>query len=157
VASIGPDHRRIDRFLLLMIPAAFFVYQSTRPLMRLQADVPTQFLDAIPGARSNHRAAEERVARAYWNCAVTFVQWRHTYGSPLPQDPTDDFRIDAKTYGADAASEASRLHYWNKLREAWLLPASWRQSREWSTAWVIDPATRAVNRLSDSFKELFKA
>jgi hypothetical protein len=138
-----------------LIPAALFVYLSTRPLMRLQADAPPQFLDA--NARSRHRAGEERVARAYWNCAVTFVQWRHSYGSPLPQDPTDDFRIDARTYGADAASEASRLHYWNKLREAWLLPASWRQSREWSTAWIIDPATRAANWLGDSFKELFKA
>jgi hypothetical protein len=156
VASIGPEHRRIDRFLLVVIPAAFFVYQSTRPLMRLQADVPPQFQDVSPGARSSHRASDERVARAYWNCAVTLVQWRYTYGTPLPQDPPDDFRIDAKTYGADLAGEGTRLRYWSKLREAWLLPECWRQSREWTIAWIMDPASKAANSLSDFLRGLVK-
>lgn len=125
--------------------------------MKLQGDVPPQFLDGSPAARPSHRASEERVAQAYWNCAVTLIQWKHTYGTPLPENPPDDFRIDAKTYGADAAGEASRLRYWNKLREAWLLPECWRQSREWSVAWLTEPVSKAANGLSDYFGDLFRA
>lgn len=157
MASIGPEHRRIDRLLLVLIPVAFFVYESTRPLMTLQADVPSRFMEASPGDDSSRRASKQRAAQAYWNCALTFVQWKYTYGAPLPEDPPDDFRIDAKTYGADAAGAASRLRYWNRLREVWLLPGSWRQSREWSTSWLTEPVVKAATGLSDFFKELFRA
>ena len=157
VASIGPNNRQIDRFLLVLIPAALFVYLSTRPMMRLQADAPPEFLGPSAVARSHRRQAEERVARAYWDSAVTFVQWEHTYGTPLPENPPDDFRIDAQTYGAEAAGQSARLRYWNKLRETWLLPMSWRQSREWSTSWFTDPLARAANSLGQFFKDLFKA
>lgn len=157
VTSIGPNNRKIDRFLLVLIPAALFVYLSTRPMMRLQADAPPEFLGPSAVARFNRRQAEDRVARAYWDCAVSLVQWEHTYGTPLPEYPPDDFRIDVKTYGSDAASQPTRLRYWNKLRETWLLPISWRQSREWSTAWLTEPVHKAVNWLGDTFRDLFKA
>ena len=155
MSSLGPNHRQIDKFLLLIIPAGLFVYLSTRPLMRLQADPPAQFLRT--NRQSGARSSEERLARGYWDCAITFVQWKYTYGTPLPEDPPDAFRIDAKTYGADANSQPSRLRYWSKLRETWLAPASWRQDREWSTSWLTEPVTKIVNWLDDWFKDLFRA
>ncbi|HLI34556.1 MAG TPA: hypothetical protein VKW70_05885, partial [Terriglobia bacterium] len=59
--------RTIDRLLVLVVPAGLFIYASTRPLMRLQADMPMEFF-LKPRREPMSRAAAENVARAYWDC-----------------------------------------------------------------------------------------
>src|SRR3954470_8208053 len=51
---------------------------SFRSEFRLRPEMPVEFLDGKPMA-PKERAFEERVARAYWNCAVEQVQWKYGY------------------------------------------------------------------------------
>jgi hypothetical protein len=99
--------------------------------------MPKGFADAPKGASAADRAAEYRIANAYWECAVTFVQFEYSYGSMLPDAVPDDFRIDP-TYGAGAGPEA-RLHYWEQFRRMWLKPEAWRRDRGWNTMWLTQP------------------
>jgi hypothetical protein len=60
-------NRKLDRLLILIVPAALFVYLSTRPHVRLRADMPRQFVDIPASAGPKQREAEERLAREYWS------------------------------------------------------------------------------------------
>lgn len=149
-------NRRADRILIIALPAALFVYASTRPVLRLQGTMPAQFADIRPSVSAAQRAEEERIAGAYWNCAVTLMQWRYTYGSPLPEDPPDDFQIDAAdaVFQRDAAS--SRLLYWQRLRRVWTLPQAWEASREWSTHWLTQPVSNGAEGIREYFRDLIR-
>ena len=149
-------NRTVDRFLLVAIPAGLFVYASTRPIVRLRADMPSQFVDAPASASAKHRAEEERTARAYWNCAVTLIQWKHSYGSPLPEMPPPEFRIDEKPVAPGMVSDA-RLRYWHRLQSLWLSPEVWTASRGWSTQWLTEPIAQAAGGIEDYFGSLLKS
>jgi hypothetical protein len=149
-------NRTIDRFLIVAVPAGLFVYASTRPIVRLRADMPAQFVDAPASASAKHRAEEERMARAYWNCAVALVQWKHSYGSPLPEIPPAEFRIDEKTAPASEAASLSRLRYWHQLQSLWLSPEVWTASREWNTQWLTETIAHVVEGIEDYFGDLLK-
>src|SRR5579863_4595641 len=113
-------NRAIDKILILLIPTALFLYASNRNVLRLRAVMPLQFVDTSVSPRQ--RASEEQIAREYWNCALTFVQWKYTYGSPLPAEPPEDFRIDDRLIGGAGAGPSSRLRYWHRLQQLWLSP-----------------------------------
>lgn len=161
VKSSGPRslhyNRGLDKVVILLIPAAFFVYASTRTVLRLRAVMPTQFVEAPATATPRQRAAEERIALAYWNCALTFIQWKHTYGSVLPEEPPADFRIDDKAIGPPGAGAASRLRYWRRLRQLWFLPDAWASSPEWSTQWLTGPVIKVVDAVESFVNGLWRS
>lgn len=92
---------------MVTVPVVLFVYASTRPIMRLRADMPSRFRDASKTAGVAQRLAEQRLAEAYWNCALTFIQWKYSYGSPLPDDPPDEFRIKVAMPAGPGPSNAN--------------------------------------------------
>ena len=159
--SSGPRsllyNRAIDKILILLIPTALFMYASNRNVLRLRAVMPLQFIDASVSPRQ--RASEERIAYEYWNCALKFVQWKYTYGSPLPAEPPEDFRIDDRSVDRPGAGAgpASRLRYWRRLQQLWLSPDSWTASREWSTGWLTEPIMKVVDGLESYVSSLWKA
>lgn len=146
--------RRFYRFLFVVVPLGFFIYASTRPLNHLKAVVPPGFVDTQTQTGPAQRAAEEQVAQAYWNCALTYVQWQYSYGAALPVAPSDEFRLNGNTAPV-AEPDASRLRYWNRLRQAWLEPSSWVSSREWSTDWFTAPLLRSWGSFKDFLDDTF--
>ncbi len=147
-------NRRIDRILLLIVPAALFVYASTRPHVRLRVKMQPQFVDVRPSASREERAAEERLAQEYWQLVLSDIQWKHTYGSPLPDLPPEEFRVSNPTLNPGQAS-SSRLRYWRRLQKIWALPSSWETSQEWSTDWLTEPINKALVWLRNYVKDLF--
>lgn len=166
------SERKVDRFLIVAVPVALFVYASTRPIARLRADVPPRFVDVPASASRKQRAEEERRAQAYWNCALSFVQWRYTYGSPLPDDPPEDFRVGAESavpteaaagaapaagHSKDRSQDQARLRYWRRLRQVWTSPDCWSFSREWSTQWLTEPVMGAVRWIENYLGDLTRS
>ena len=149
-------NRTIDRILVLLIPAALFVYASHRTVVRLRVGMPPEFVDAPASASPKQRAMEERIAQAYWNCTLSLVQWTHTYGSTLPEGPPEGFRIDDKALGLPGVGAASRMRYWRRLRQIWLSPEAWSSSQEWSTSWLTEPIAKWVEEADGYFKRLWK-
>jgi hypothetical protein len=149
-------NRKVDRLLLLVVPLGLFIYASTRPHVRLRADMPPQFVDISASAGPKQRTAEETLARKYWQCVETTIQWKYTYGSPLPETPPMDFRVEKSAdSGSDAAATSSRMRYWRRLQRVWVLPSSWVTSHAWSTTWLTDPIKDAFNWLNNYITNLF--
>jgi hypothetical protein len=148
-------NRAIDKLLVLAVPVAIFVYASTRPISRLKPEMPAEFVEAPRYATARQRTAEERIAQAYWNCAVSLIQWRYTYGSRLPDDPPPDaFQIGALDPTGSSLRESSRLRYWRKLQKLWNSPDAWTTSREWSTHWLTDPVRNGIEDFREYFSDL---
>ena len=122
--------RRYDILAIIAVAVAIAAYASVRSEYRLRTAMPVEFFDAasVPAA---HRAEEERIARAYWNCAVKQVQWKYGYGHRLPDGPPDEFAIRAGEVSATDA--ASRAHYWQKLRDVWGISTAWNEQYAWDS------------------------
>ena len=148
-----PKERRKGTLGLWPIPPIFlgvllslFVYRSTRPQMRLAADPPAKFLVGRPDWGAKRREAEQRIARAYWDCAVEVIQWRYSYGSILPPTPPAEFRADVGTLPkAAAAAPESRDYYWQRLRAVW--PVAWKEVYGWETGWFFEPLKYSWSRV----------
>ena len=147
-------NRKLDRLLLLIVPAAVFAYASTRPHVRLRANMPPQFVDIPASAGPKQREAEERLAREYWSCVLTVIQWKHTYGSPLPDSPPEEFRLNTRLAPGSEPVSSSRVRYWHRLQQVWFLPSSWVTSREWSTDWLTEPIKQGGAWIGNYFKNL---
>ncbi len=126
--------RGYDKVLIPVLAAGIFLYASIRPTFRLRAEMPRQFIDEYGSLPAQGRASEEKIARNYWTCVVTEIQWKYVYGYHLPPDPPPEFTANA------AADPATRARYWRKLQEVWYLPSTWTKSYEldfnWLTGWV---------------------
>jgi hypothetical protein len=146
-------NRKVDRFLIMVVPVALFLYASTRPIVRLRTEMPLSFVDTAASATAKQRAAEERLARKYWSVAISVIQWRYTYGSPLPDTPPQEFRVYGESPSVSAPLSDSRLRYWHRLQQAWPSPEVWQKSREWSTQWLTDPVVRAGEWLDRTVKD----
>src|SRR5579885_2825198 len=92
--------RGFDRYLMILIPTAFLLYATSHPVNRLRVEMPTQFVDAPAGASNARWGTEAEIAQAYWNVAVTVIQWQYGFGSSLPAEPPANFRIDETLFGA---------------------------------------------------------
>ena len=147
-------NRTLDRLLILIVPAALFVYASTRPHVRLRANMPPQFVDTPASAGPKRREAEERLAREYWSCAVTVIQWKYTYGSPLPDSPPEEFRVNTQLASGSEPVSSSRVRYWHRLQLVWHLPSSWVIWREWSTDWLTGPLKEGRAWIDNYIKNL---
>ena len=87
------SNRLIDRLVIALLVVGFVAYASTRPTFRLRVDMPSEFLDAPASWPPERRAAEKKVARAYWYCVVTVIQPKYSFGDPLPLNPPAEFKI----------------------------------------------------------------
>ena len=122
---IGRERRvRIGPWLLLFLPVALAFVLCYRPVMRLKAQPPPGFVETQPDWDATRQAAENRAAEAYWQLAINLVQWRFAFGSELPGEPIEEFKLDEKDFRRNsiAATPATRVRYWNKLRTVWTQP-----------------------------------
>ena len=120
---------KTNRLVLLAILTMLlaFAYTSFRPKLRLRAEMPKSFIDDAKSLPVAHRAQEERLARAYWQCART-VQWRYGYGHHLPDEPPPEFLVTSQEAGTAAADTGSRIRYWHRFQDAWYVPTNWESA-----------------------------
>jgi hypothetical protein len=126
-------------FLVTAVTALFgFAYLSTQPVMRLRAEPPAEFLQREPGWNTNRQAAEQQLARSYWDYAVRNLQQTYTIEMKLPEQPPPEFKLDPQSAEIHFRLnlEASRQRYWRRLRTVWDKPEAWEKSYEWNTAWL---------------------
>jgi hypothetical protein len=124
--------RKYDIAIILTLVLAVLAYGSFSSEFRLKADMPAEFFEAsqIPPSK---RALEEKVAKAYWDCAVRQVQWKYGYASRLPDDPPPEFGLSSTEVGPIAKDEAVRRRYWQQLRATWHLESAWTNEYVWSS------------------------
>src|ERR1700757_1407192 len=91
-------NRRYDVMAIMLLAICVAGYASIRSEFRLRTTMPLEFFDAstVPHRIS---ASEEKIARAYWNCAVTQIQWRYGYAHRLPEEPPDEFAVTREQAG----------------------------------------------------------
>ncbi len=122
---------------LIMVASLLAVSLSTHTVMQLRNDAPTEFADDNPTWNAKRRDREHEVAQAYWRAAAAALQAKYPFGSDLPADPPDEFRVDG-TYdppgGAKALADL-RLHYWDSVRQAWHQRSFWVEAQEPDTTW----------------------
>jgi hypothetical protein len=104
------------------------VYASFQPTLRLKQEIPKAFMDDISSWPPQKRAQEEKIARAYWQCALNTVQWNYGYGHHLPDDPPPEFLVTAKEVGTAVNDTGSRMRYWHNLGRVWYQPNSWEKT-----------------------------
>jgi len=134
-------------WLIPVAPILAFLILSIRPVMRLRADLPAQFSEGPPGPNATQAATEERLARAYWDSAVQYVQLKYEYGTNLPDEPVPEFKAEgtaARRGNLNSDSDTRHL-YWRRLRQAWVLPQTWQKAYVWDTGWM-DAALRTLQR-----------
>ena len=123
--------------LVVIALAVLTIYPSISPVVRLRATPPTGFFAESPTWNAKQRAREDELARAYWNIAVRDIETKYRFGSSLPTDPPDIFKVEEN--GPSGATpridSAARARYWEKLREVWPRYDSWDQTdRLWE--WI---------------------
>jgi hypothetical protein len=124
--------RKFDIIVVIGLVLAVVAYGASRSEFRLRPDMPVEFFDGsrLPPVK---RASEEKIAKAYWDCAVKQVQWKYGYASRLPDDPPPEFSVSASEIGPVAKDEAVRRHYWQQLRAKWNISSAWKNQFEWSS------------------------
>jgi hypothetical protein len=127
--------RRLDKLILPLMAIAAFCAVSYRPRFHLNPSMPREFADAASATTPQKRVSEERIAKAYWQCAVYDVQWKRGFGTPLPNDPPAEFALAPQVPGADTAT---RTRYWRRLQQAWYSPGVWKKDYQWDTSWTFD-------------------
>jgi hypothetical protein len=132
-------NRSVDRWFILILPIGLFVALSVRPVMRLRVDAPAKFLEPDAAWDARRRVAEEELARGYWKSVVGSVQWEYGYGTNLPSGPPDDFRVEESGLHTEGLERdpATRMRYWAKFRQVWIMPQTWEKSYGWDTGWVL--------------------
>jgi hypothetical protein len=124
-------HRKHDVVAIIVVVLCVLAYASFRSEFRLREQMPASFFDAshVPKDR---QAAEEKVARAYWKCAVEQIQWKYGYAHRLPDEPPEEFAVTEEDAGAAAHDAALRSHYWIRLRTMWNESEIWHEKYDWS-------------------------
>lgn len=125
----------IWKWVIVVLVAFFFVIRSTRPVMRLRQDPPSEFLNGV-SHRLQHQQAERQLAEAYWQVAVQTIQSTYPSTKPLPALPPPEFKIGREGVELSSGSEQSRTIYWQQLRRVWDLPEVWVKSFEWNMDWL---------------------
>ena len=126
------DGRRYDIIFIALIAMALAAYASIRSEYRLRSAMPIEFFDAAH-VTAGKQAGDEKVAKAYWNCAVTEVQWKYGYAHRLPDEPPEEFSVTAEQAGSAANDSVLRERYWQKLRNVWGVSTVWHKQYEWNT------------------------
>ena len=150
--------RTVDRFLIVALPIAIFVYLSIGAAFQLKVEPPPEFLRGEPDWGPKRKAAEEQMARAYWKCSIDVIGSRYGFGQDLPFAAPAEFKIDEPRLAAlsPKAAEDASARYWQKLRQVWILPYVWEKHYQWSTSW-IGKSLPAVHDSIDIFMDLAKS
>ncbi len=146
-----------DKIVIAAVVTLLFVYASYRPKFHMRGDMPPEFFAGTISGPAQKRAAEEKIARAYWECGVIQMQWKYGYASRLPEDPPPEFTVSTQEFGAAAADPALRARYWGKLREVWYRPDTWRREYEWDFHWMtswIRPSAAWLQEKLGKFVEI---
>ena len=124
--------RKYDIAIIVALVLAGLAYASLTSEFRLKENMPAEFFDPsqVPQAK---RDPEEKVAKAYWTCAVKEIQWKYGYASRLPDEPPPEFGITSTEVGPIAKDEAVRRHYWQQLRATWHVQSAWKDEYVWSS------------------------
>jgi hypothetical protein len=122
--------RRYDIPVIVALVLAIAIYASFRSEFRLREKMPVEFFDAS-GIPPKKRVVEESIAKAYWRCAVTQIQWKYGYAHRLPEEVPAEFSIT--TNHGHGGDPAVRLYYWQKLRGIWTVASVWEKHYEWNT------------------------
>lgn len=124
--------RKYDIVIIIGLVLAAVAYGASRTEYRLQPDMPREFFDSstVPPTK---RAMEQKIAAAYWNCAVKEVQWKYGYSSRLPEEPLPEFSVSVNEIGPAARDESIRRRYWSQLRTIWNLSSAWKTEYQWSS------------------------
>jgi hypothetical protein len=123
--------RKTVTLMFVAIVLGIVAYASFQPTLRLKSEMPAAFVDASSSWSLQKRVQEEKIARAYWQCALNNVQWRYGYGHRLPDDPPPEFLVTAKEVGTAASDSGSRIRYWHNLQRVWYLPNTWEKGYGW--------------------------
>src|ERR1700758_3718079 len=99
--------RKHDIAAIVILVLALLAFASFRSEFRLVSDMPPEFFDAKQFPRER-RVGEEKIAKAYWDCAVKQVQWKYGYAHRLPEAPPDEFLLNESEIGAAARDQALR-------------------------------------------------
>ncbi len=134
---------RLAKWLLLLLPVAVVFAFCYRPVMRLKPEPPEGFVETGKEWDAKRQSAEARAARAYWQVAINIVQWKHAFGTELPDAPIAEFKLDERDFprGGIEAAPVTRARYWNKLRAVWPLPQTWRRTYVWNPSWLTELLT----------------
>jgi hypothetical protein len=125
---------------------------SFRSEFRLRSEMPVEFFDR-KHMEAKRLASEERVARAYWNCAVEQVQWKYGYAHRLPDDPPAEFALSAAILGPIANDQLIRHYYWRKLQATWIVTSMWKS--QWRFSFVA--FRQSLRTSGDSWKEFVRS
>jgi hypothetical protein len=123
--------RKHDIVAIVALVLVVIAYGSFRSEFRLRPDMPVEFFDGsrLPPVK---RASEQKIAAAYWACAVKQVQWKYGYASRLPDDPPPEFTVSSSEIGSVAKDDAVRRQYWLKLRTTWNVSSAWKTQYQFS-------------------------
>jgi hypothetical protein len=146
--------RKYDIVIIVSFALAALAYASFSSEFRLQADMPVEFFDGSHLPPAKH-AWEEKIAKAYWDCAVKQVQWKYGYASRLPDDPPPEFGVSSSDVGPVAKDEAVRRHYWLQLRATWHVSAAWKTEYLWSSVSFRQSLRSAGDWWSKQVRDIF--
>lgn len=146
--------RKIDKYVIAILAAGLFVYLSFQPVYRLRAAMPPEFAESAGSLRPPQRDAEERIAQAYWMCAVTGIQSQYGYGRQLPPDPPEEFQLTAQPGVNAAEAAAARGRYWRKLRQLWYVPTIWDKTYHWDFSWLSESLTEVGRWTGELWRKL---
>ena len=142
--------RKFDKLLVVAVVAGLFLYASVRAEFRVRTEMPPEFVDRSNATPANDPGLEQETARAYWNCAVTEIQWKYGYGYQLPPAPPPEFTVKLK----GAADAATRGRYWHRLQQVWFLPSTWTKEYKWDFAWLRNPLAAAGDWWQEQLRKL---
>lgn len=117
--------RKFDRVALVILVLGAAAYAAFQPRFHLRPNMPVEFFDAS-APRAHGKANEQKMAQAYWDCAVKEIQWKYGYGYRLPESPPPEFTVTRQEVGPAADDQQVRERYWQKVRMVWNLPSAWK-------------------------------
>jgi hypothetical protein len=145
--------RKFDKILAALVLAGIFLYASIRPSFHLRADMPASFMSPSTAVPRHDLDQEEKIANAYWKCAVTQIQRKYGYGYQLPEAPPAEFAVVSKELSSAAMPDV-RNKYWRNLRELWYDPNTWVTEYKWDLGWTNNPLHSAGDWLQQHFSKL---
>src|SRR5258708_16387351 len=98
--------RKHDILVIVVLVLAVIAYSAIRSEFRLWPDMPIEFFDGS-GLAPAKRASEQKIAAAYWDCAVKQVQWKYGYAHRLPDEPVPGFSGSASAVAPGSNYESS--------------------------------------------------
>ena len=119
--------RKFDLAAVVAIAIGIAAYAAFQPRLHLRTDTPPEFFDASVFPATRQRVEEQRIADAYWKCAVNQIQWKYGYAHRLPEDPPVEFAVTTADAGPAANDSATRIRCWRKLRQVWYVPSVWKK------------------------------